>query len=159
MKNFSELVSAVASLSEKELRSAIKSDAVIFDAVKASKIDSMTVVRFLDCKNAIDDRLSKLVMSVDVDYCNDNRLQLFYLVSNDETQSYIAKMYLYSVNSDTCRYQIFLHKRLLDVAITDSNLKQFVKAYKKTFVLECKHDELVKVLKFVRALSKAQSNK
>lgn len=152
MLNFASLLSLVASLSASDVAKLVKN--VVFETL--SNADKLAIARLSDMKKAIDDKLAKMLLSVDVTYCKDDRLSLYYLVSNDEKQSYIAKMYLHKANSENAYFEIFVHSALLKKIAEHDELKKLLVNYKQTQIIRCNYDKIADVLALVKAVSKAK---
>ena len=152
MKTLVELLSIVNSFTLSDVEKLVKN--VVFETL--SNADMLAVARLSDMKKAIDDKLAKMLLSVDVTYCKDDRLTLYYLVSNDEKQSYIAKMYLHKANSENAYFEIFVHSALLKKIAEHDELKKLLVNYKQTQIIRCEYAKIADVLALVKAVSKAK---
>ena len=152
MFTFDALVALASALSASDVAKLVKN--VVFETLSAS--DKLAIARLADMKKAIDDKLAKMLLSVDVSYCKDDRLSLYYLVSNDEKQSYIAKMYLHKANSEKAYFEIFVHSALLKKIAEHDDLKKLLVNYKQTQIIRCDYDKIADTLALVKAVSKAK---
>ena len=150
MLTFDTLKKRANALDAESVKAISMNEAIIIDSLKAS--EKFALVRFSELAKAVDNKLSVMRLSIDVDYCKDDRLSLFYLVSNDEKKSYIVKMYLSNAQRENAIYYIYAHARLAAAAADNELLASLKRDSKSAFV--CESNQIVDVLKAFIALSK-----
>lgn len=151
MKNFESIKKAVEALNSEAISAISANERLTCELTKSEKF---ALVRFSDIAKAVNNKLSSMRLSVDVEQCKDDRLTLYYLVSNDESKSYIAKLYLNSVQRESCCAYVFVHSALLKKCKEHEELKQSVTTDNKALFAE--YNDIAKVLKAIIALSKAE---